>query len=74
MICPWCNKEMTKGTIMQDRFAIKWLPVGVSREIFAFNPFAKGIKLTSFSENWEAIVYYCPDCRKFVIDQDHLHD
>ena len=72
MNCPYCNKEMEEGYIAQDRYAITWRPIeaynSVIKTIFSKNK----IKLTSFSNNTEARVFYCKDCRKFIIDQDNI--
>lgn len=71
MICPWCGKEMTEGCISQDRYAIKWVAREKSKGILNFTPLVEGIKLTSFAEN-TVKVFYCKDCRKFVIDQEDM--
>lgn len=48
MQCPYCNSEMEKGIINQDRYPLKWKSEG---------PNAKKIKLTSFLEKhmWKLI-------------------
>lgn len=73
MLCPYCSKEMTKGQITQDRYALKWVPAEKSRGFLDFTPLVKGIKLTSALDNVQVKVFYCPDCRKFLIDQDDLY-
>ena len=72
MKCPFCNAEMLVGNISQDRYALKWVPSDKDRGLLNFTPFVKGIKLTSMSDGITVKVFYCNQCRKFVIDQDNL--
>lgn len=58
MQCPYCNSEMEKGIINQDRYPLKWK----SEE-----PNAK-IKLTSFLEKTYVEAYLCNNCNKLIID------
>lgn len=46
MKCPFCTNEMIVGSIAQDRYAIKWVPIDQNRGILNFTPLVKGIKLT----------------------------
>lgn len=70
MICPYCNENMVVGIVSQDRYALKWISVENDKGILNFTPLVKGIKLTSMLE--EVKVFYCEECRKFIIDQDDL--
>ena len=72
MNCPYCNKEMKEGYIMQGRYAIKWRPIEEYSNIIKAVFSKDGIKLTSFMNNTEARTFYCSDCRKFIIDQDNI--
>lgn len=72
MNCPYCGKEMIEGSILQDRYALKWVPSDKDRGILNFTPLVKGIKLTSMLDNIKVKVFYCAECRKFLIDQDDL--
>lgn len=72
MRCPFCTKEMIVGSVTQDRYAIKWVPIERDRGLLNFTPFVKGIKLTSMTENMTVKVFCCEQCRKFIIDQDDL--
>ncbi|MBU9734900.1 PF20097 family protein [Diplocloster agilis] len=72
MKCPYCDKEMIVGSISQDRYALKWVPADKDKGILNFTPLVKGIKLTSMMDDLRVKVYYCEQCRKFLIDQDDL--
>jgi hypothetical protein len=63
---------MIVGSILQDRYALKWVPSNKDRGMLNFTPLAKGIKLTSILDDWRVKVFYCEKCRKFIIDQDDL--
>ena len=72
MICPYCRKDMTVGSITQDRYALKWVSIDRNKGLLNFTPLVKGIKLTSAMEDTTVKVFYCEQCRKFIIDQDDL--
>lgn len=72
MKCPFCTKDMIAGSITQDRYAIKWVPIDKDSGLLNFTPIVKGIKLTSMMEDTTVKVFYCEQCRKFIIDQDNL--
>lgn len=72
MKCPFCKEEMIVGSITQDRYALKWVPIDKDRGLLNFTPIVKGIKLTSMMENSTVKVFHCEKCRKFIIDQDNL--
>ncbi|WP_343249919.1 PF20097 family protein [Diplocloster hominis] len=76
MKCPYCEKEMVVGVISQDRYALKWIPADKDKGLLNFTPLVKGIKLTSMTDGVTVKVFYCEQCRKFLIDQDDLrmHD
>ena len=59
MQCPYCNSEMEKGIINQDRYPLKWKSEG---------PNAKKIKFTSFLEKTYVEAYLCYNCNKLIID------
>lgn len=72
MNCPYCNKEMVKGHIYQTKigFPLEWYS-GKRKPGIIFDKFEK-IKLTSSLHSGRLIVYHCPVCRKFVIDQNDV--
>lgn len=72
--CPYCNNDMKVGSISQDRYALKWVPSDKDMGILNFTPFVKGIKLTSMADGMYVKVFYCEQCRKFIIDQDNLRE
>lgn len=72
MECPFCKKQMIVGSITQDRYALKWVSADEDQGILNFTPLVKGIKLTSMAEDMTVKVFYCAQCRKFIIDQDDL--
>ncbi|MBE6730122.1 MAG: hypothetical protein E7564_00355 [Ruminococcaceae bacterium] len=72
MNCPWCGKETEEGFITQDRYAITWRPIEAYNSIITTIFSKNKIKLTSSMNNTEARVFYCRDCRKFIIDQDNI--
>ena len=67
-----CKKDMTVGSITQDRYALKWVSIDGSKGLLNFTPLVKGIKLTSPMEDTIVKVFYCEQCRKFIIDQNDL--
>ena len=74
MNCPYCGKEMTVGSISQCKFALKWVSKEDDKGALNHTPLVKGIVMTSeWTGDTEVKVFYCPDCRKFVIDQDDMH-
>lgn len=72
MKCPYCEKEMMIGSIAQDRYSLKWVPAEMDRGFLNFTPFIKGIRLTSMMDDMRVKVFYCEECRKFIIDQDDM--
>lgn len=72
MKCPWCNSEMELGSIQKDRYSIKWVPDRNDQGIWNFTVFVDGIKLISKEDNSRIKVFYCKDCKKFIIDQYNL--
>lgn len=70
MKCPYCDKEMIAGRIYEDRYALKWVAEENNRGLLNVLPFVEGIKLTL--NDISVKVHYCPDCRKFIIDQDEI--
>lgn len=71
--CPYCSKEMKKGSIMQTESfrPLSWLPddrvIGV-KELFRKLP---KIKLTSTVSPYLPM-HYCEDCRKFLVDMEEI--
>ncbi|MBE6901283.1 MAG: hypothetical protein E7478_02305 [Ruminococcaceae bacterium] len=72
MICPFCDKEMLKGTMSGDgRTRIRWKegdkPMGIFEGI-------GGIGLvTAAKYTWGAFAiktYFCRKCKKMIIDTD----
>ena len=72
MKCPYCSRDMVKGSMSQTKLfsPLTWWPD--DREI-GFKAFflKQEIKLTS-NTNPYLTVYHCEDCRKFVIDQETI--
>ena len=67
MKCPYCDREMVVGSISQDRYALKWIPADKDKGLLNFTPLVKGIKLTSMMDEVTVKVFYCEQCRKFLI-------
>lgn len=72
MNCPYCHQEMQKGYVSQNdfRFPLEWYPA--SQDTKFFKSKKQNIKLTAALKGGNVIVHYCPECKKFVIDQDEL--
>ena len=74
MKCPYCFKEMSKGSITQTELfhPLTWMPkdrvIGV-KALFL----KQGIKLTSV-EKPDLTVYYCETCEKFVFNHKDIVD
>lgn len=72
MNCPYCNKEMEKGVIHGDRYAIKWIPDENDKgPLFRWLP--KGIILSRWGGTTED-VYHCEYCKKLMIDTSDMED
>ena len=68
MICPYCQGEMTKGYI-QCRDGVYWTPDRAL--VSALSGIKKGaVPLRNHPEypSNTAIGYFCPKCRKVIID------
>ena len=59
MQCPYCNYEMEKGIINQEKYTLKWKSEKNKK---------KKIKLTSFMEKTYVEAYLCNNCNKLIID------
>ena len=71
MICPYCENEMQKGWVNQERFSLKWIPDkdrGFMDCLFE----KEVIKLTALSKTGRMIMYHCADCKKFVVDENDI--
>lgn len=67
-LCPYCSKEMAKGLVHGDRYALKWIAGEDDHGPLFQGLFTKGIKLTRPFTDPALEVFYCPDCAKMVID------
>ena len=65
MKCPYCNSEMEKGEINQDRYALKWKSEKKG---------AKSVKLTSMLTQTDVDAYLCRNCNKMIIDVDSIEE
>ena len=86
MKCPYCNSEMEKGEINQDRYALKWKSEKKG---------AKSVKLTSmltqtYASTYVCVsilvsftsmltqtyvdAYLCRNCNKIIIDVDSVEE
>ena len=60
MKCPYCNSEMEKGEINQDRYALKWKSEKKG---------AKSVKLTSMLTQTYVDAYLCQEKGFFANDK-----
>lgn len=65
MKCPYCNSEMEKGEINQDRYALKWKSEKKG---------AKSVKLTSMLTQTYVDACLCRNCNKIIIDVDSVEE
>lgn len=65
--CPYCGKEMHRGVIYQDRYALKWIPEENDKGV-VLQWLSKGIKLTNSLEKGGVESLYCEYCEKIIID------
>lgn len=72
MKCPYCNNEMEKGFIGQDKLfvPITWISDDVKED--AILPIRKTIKLTATFKCGEIVTYHCETCKKFIIDENDV--
>ena len=61
----YCNSEMEKGEINQDRYALKWKSEKKG---------AKSVKLTSMLTQTYVDAYLCRNCNKIIIDVDSVEE
>lgn len=71
MICPYCENEMQKGWVDQERFSLKWIPAE-KRSFMEMLLQANVIQLTSLSQGGRVIMYHCADCKKFIVDENDI--
>lgn len=71
MLCPYCEKEMQKGWINQERFSLKWVP-DEDRGFMECLVEKDVIKLTALTKGGRLTVYHCENCRKFIIDENDI--
>lgn len=71
MICPYCEKEMREGVMRTSKGHIRWGEGPNTIDWLGFKTFD-----ASCLANDEGIFssrvtsYYCPDCKKIIIDTD----
>lgn len=65
MKCPYCDSEMEKGMMRQDRYALKWIS---DDPIFK----RKKIKLTNWLNKTYVDAYLCSKCNKIIIDVEGI--
>ena len=71
MICPYCENEMQKGWIDQDRMGLSWTP-DEERGFLKSLLEPHDIRLTSLAYGGRLIVYHCEACKKFIIDENDI--
>ena len=66
MVCPFCNKEMTKGYIDQTdfRFPLEWYPANKNSGFFVSRR-----KTVRLSYGGTVKAFRCEDCRKIIIEE-----
>lgn len=71
MQCPYCGKDMVKGTILGDRYQLKWMPEdkGLLLGIWAHGSVALG-KGGGLIGRPKVESFFCESCKKMVIDLD----
>lgn len=69
MKCPYCNEDMSKGTIYGDRYMLKWLPE--DKDLFLGIWAVGGIKIGEpgyLFERATVEAYVCNACKKMIIE------
>lgn len=68
MICPFCDSEMQRGSILGDRYALKWQPADKAKVL--------GIWSTGHTIGSKGLLsrpnidgYRCADCRKIIVNE-----
>ena len=70
MKCPYCGREMEAGSIQADN-RLSWTPEGESpwgKTRWAKSPGSVELAPYYLLAPAEVEAFYCPDCRKIVID------
>ena len=72
MICPYCNKEMTKGYFNERRigFSVRWYPM-FPKGMSITSAYKESVKLSSMWKNPCVAAYRCAECKKIVIDENN---
>lgn len=70
MNCPYCGAPMEEGTITGDMHAIKW----VSDDRKPGRLFRKRVPMTASWPEIQHDAFFCPDCKKVIVDVADLLD
>lgn len=74
MTCPYCDKEMQKGTISGIRTGgLQWLPEEKSSDVWEKLDRAMGVtgRIEAARYNFAGFqidAHYCKDCQKLIVD------
>lgn len=73
MTCPYCNKEMQKGTVSGNRARLQWLPEKKSSDVLEKLDRAMGVtgQIEAARYNFAGFqieAHYCEDCQKLIVD------
>lgn len=71
-ICPYCSKEMKRGSIPNGDVRPYWLPEEELGLSLRFLVPKGGIKLVLGDMGWQfnATAYYCPDCKIVIAETE----
>ena len=73
MLCPYCNQEMTDGTLSCDGRSSLLFSRGDKRMPFSEMLGGTGRLTAAQHRFWQGIVVkanFCPKCKKIIIDTD----
>lgn len=69
MTCPYCKQEMQRGYMGGVRYQLWWIPEGKKeRETLLGKKAGIALNKTSVIQNNKVEAYYCPNCKKVIID------
>lgn len=70
MVCPYCQKEMEKGSLVGGHWYLHYVPDGeqLPLSIFSKNPKGVKFKVTILNGLGYTDAFRCNECKKIIVD------
>ena len=68
MKCPYCERQMRKGYLIDREAPVQWIPEGQKPPLFKGSLAEGAVQLGggSYWKNYQAESYYCPSCNMVI--------